>query len=244
MANQFRTDPVSSVGHVNEYVREQDSYHGPHQSPYPHNQPPQTEHSVSDVASILGLPEGVITPEVLRLVTGMLAEFDRLRWMDAQHRRRQAHLEGLSERDPVVPALNRRGFMREMESLLATGGGQGTLAVLHVNGVEHIRQIHGISAGDGALRHVCANLVGALRSTDQIGLMGGSDFAVLLPGTDLYAARDKVRQVMGRINLQPFQWLNQPYSFAMFSGYHVLTGGENAEAALAAADRARRGLPD
>lgn len=244
MANQFRTDPVYTVGHVNEYVREQDSRHGAHPSPYPNNEPPQTNHSVSDVASILGLPESVITPEVLRLVTGLLAEVDRLRWLDAQYRRRQAYLEGMADRDAVVPALNRRGFMRELEALLTTGSGDGTLVVLHINGVEHLRQVHGIAAGDGALRHICAHLVGALRTTDLVGLLGGSDFAVLLAGTELFTAREKVRQVMERINLQPFQWLAQPYSFAMFSGYHILVAGENAEAALAAADRARRGLPD
>jgi diguanylate cyclase (GGDEF)-like protein len=244
MANQFRTDPVYTVGHVNEYVRDQDSRHSGHPLPYPPNEPPKSEHTVADVASILGLPENVITQEVLRLVTGMLAEVDRLRWHDSQHRRRQAYLEGLADRDPVVSALNRRGFMRELEALLTTGSGDGTLVVLHVTGIEHLRQVHGLAAGDGALRHIGANLVGALRSTDLVGLLGGSDFAVLLAGTDLFTARDKVRQVMERINQQPFQWLVQPHSFAMFSGYHVLLAGENAEAALAAADRARRGLPD
>lgn len=244
MANQFRTDPVYSVGHVNEYVREHDGHPSGHHSPYPQNQPPQTEHSTADVASILGLPESVVTPEVLRLVTNMLAEMDRLRWHDGQHRRRQSYLEGLADRDPVVAGLNRRGFMRELEALLATGSGDGTLVVLHINGIEQIRQIHGLIAGDGALRHICSNLVGGLRSTDLVGLLGVSDFAVLLPGTDLCAARDKVRQVMERINLQPFQWQGQPYSFAMFSGYHILVAGEDAESALAAADRARRGLPD
>ena len=244
MANQFRTDPVYSVGHVNEYVRDQDSHHAGHQFPYPQNQPSPTAHSVADVASILGLPESVITPEVLRQVTGMLAEMDRLRWMDAQHRRRQAYLEGLAERDSVVAALNRRGFMRELEALLTTGIGDGTLVVLHVSGIEQVRQVNGFIAGDGALRHICANLVGGLRSTDLVGLLGFSDFALLLPGTELAAAREKMRQVMERINFQPFQWLAQSYSFAMFSGYHVLVPGENAEAALAAADRARRGLTE
>ena len=244
MANQFRADPVYSVGHINEYVRDQDGHHPGHPSPYPPNQPPETEHTVSDVASVLGLPESAITPEVLRLVTGLLAELDRLRWLDTQHRHRQAYLEGLADHDPVVAGWSRRGFMRELEALLTTGAGEGTLVVLHVNGIEHIRQVHGLVAGDGALRHICANLVGWLRSTDLVGLLGGSDFAILLPGTGLAAAREKVRQVMERINLQPFQWLGQPYSFAMFSGYHVLATGEDGQTALAAADRARRGLPD
>ncbi|CAA7625120.1 GGDEF domain-containing protein [Magnetospirillum sp. SS-4] len=245
MASQFRTDPIFSVGHVNEYVLDHGGHHpGHHQSPYPPSEPPPVQHSPADVASILGLPESVITPAVLAAVTGLLSELDRLRWLDSQNRRRQAFLEGLAERDTVVPVLNRRGFMRELEALLAAGSGDGTLVVLHVNGIEHLRQVQGLAAGDGALRHVSANLVGNLRSTDPVGLLGMSDFAILMPATDLAAGREKVRVVMERINAQPFLWLGQPHAFAMFSGYHVLAPGEDAEAALAAADRARRGLTD
>jgi diguanylate cyclase (GGDEF)-like protein len=246
MANQFRTDPVYAVGHVNEYVRDHDGHHPGHHHhlPYPPNEPPAVQHSTADAASILGLPESVITPAVLASVTGLLSELDRLRWMESQSRRRQAFLEGLTERDPIAPLFNRRGFMRELETLLATGSGDGTLVVLHVNGVELIRQVQGLAAGDGALRHVSANLVGNLRTTDPVGLLGVTDFAILMPATDLAAAREKVRVIMERINAQAFLWQGEAFTFAMFSGYHVLTPGENAESALAAADRARRGLSD
>jgi diguanylate cyclase (GGDEF)-like protein len=245
MANQFHTDPVYSVGHVNEYARDRDSHPPGHHppSPYPQNEPPHAQHSVADVASILGLPDAAITPAVLKAVTGLLSESDRLRWMESQTRRRQAYLEGLAERDPVVPTLNRRGFIRELEALLSTGHGSGTLVLLHVAGIEHLRQMQGLAAGDGALRHVSAHLIGSLRSSDPVGLMAGSDFALLLSGTELSAAREKVRDIMERINQQPYYWQGDVHSFALFSGYHVLQPGENAESAVAAADRARRGLP-
>ena len=243
MVNEFRADPVYSVGHVNEYVRDQDSHHGGHPpSSYPQNQPLPVEHTVSDVTSILGLPEEIVTPEVLRRVTGLLAELDRLRWLDQRHRSRQTYLEGLADHDPVVAGVNRRGFMRKLEALLTTGGGDGILVVLHINGIEHIRQVHGLAAGDDSLRSIHAHLVEGLRTTDLVGLLGNSDFGILLPGTGLGAARDKVRQVMERINDQPFQWQGQSFCFAMFSGYHILVTGEDAETALAAADGARRGI--
>lgn len=245
MANEIRSEPVYSVGHVNEYALDRDSHPSGHhqQSPYPQNEPPQSQHSVADVASILGLPDAAVTPAVLKAVTGLLSEADRLRWLESQTRRRQGYLEGLADRDPVVPVFNRRGFMRELEGLLSTGHGSGTLVLLHVAGIEQLRQVQGLAAGDGALRHVTAHLVGSLRSSDPVGLMGGSDFAMLLSGTELRAARDKVREIMERINQQPFFWQGEVHSFALFSGYHVLQPGENAESAVAAADRARRGLP-
>lgn len=247
MANEFRTDPLIPIAQAKGAGHERDSpgfghpsY--PQHSPYPQSDPPRTEHSTHDVASILGLPETVVTPAVMNSITGLLGELDRLRWADSQYRRRLSHLETLGDQDACLPVPNRRGFMRALDSLLGSGIADGTLVVLHVAGIELIRQQDGMAAGDAALRHICANLVGALRSTDPRGLLGGSDFALVLVSTDLAMARTKVREIMEQINLLPFVWQGISHSFAMFSGYHILTAGESAETAVAAADLARRGL--
>jgi len=247
MANEFRTDPLIPVAPAKGGGHEHGSSgfgHAafPAHSPYPPSEPPRTEHSTNDVASILGLPESVVTPAVMSSITGLLGELDRLRWVDSQHRRRLSHLETLADQDAFLPIPNRRGFMRALESLLGSGVADGTLVVLHVAGIESIRQQNGMAAGDAALRHICANLVGALRTTDPRGLLGGSDFALVLVSTNLAMARTKVREIMEQINLLPFVWQGTSHSFAMFSGYHILAAGETAETAVAAADLARRGL--
>jgi len=247
MANEFRTDPLIPIAPAKGGGHERDP-HGfshashPQHSPYPQSEPPRTEHSTTDVASILGLPETVVTPAVMSAITGLLGELDRLRWTDGHQRRRLSYLETLADQDAALPIPNRRGFMRAVEALLGSGTADGTLVVLHVAGLELIRQQDGIAAGEAALRHICATLVGALRTTDPRGLLGGSDFALVLVSTDLAMARVKVREIMEQINLLPFVWQGTAHSFAMFSGYHILTAGESAEAALAAADAARRGL--
>jgi PleD family two-component response regulator len=247
MADSFRTTPLIPVAPAKGAAREAESqahfpFPPPHHLPYPPSAPPPTEHTATDVASILGLPEGVVTPAVLAAVTGLLGELDRLRWQDEHFRHRLAHLETLADRHPLVPALNRRGFMRVVEALLNSGNAEGTLAVLHVAGIESIRQHDGLAAGDAAIRHVCANLVGALRATDPLGLLGGGAFGLVLVSTGLAAARSKVREMMERINLLPFVWQGEAHSFAMASGYHLLKSGETAEAAVASADLARRGI--
>jgi GGDEF domain-containing protein len=242
MANDYRTERVAFIGRVNEYAREHESHHRHPPGHYRPPEPPPSEHSVTDAASILGLPEGALTPQVMAAVQSLLAEADRLRWHDEHHRRRTAYLEALAERHSAVPALNRRGFMRELESFLTGTEPHGTLVLLHVGGVERLALVQGLAAGDGALRHVCANLVGALRGSDPLGLVGGSDFAVLLAGSDMADADGKVAEVVSRINGQPFTWLNQPVTLELRTGSHPLGPGENAEMALAAADRARRGI--
>jgi GGDEF domain-containing protein len=249
MVEPFRTDPVIGLGHVNEYVRETDPHryghrHGqPGAFPYPPSQPPPLEHSVADVASILGLPEAVVTAPVLAAVTGLLSEVDRLRWHEDHAHRRLELLEAAVEHHAVVPdLLNRRGFLRRLDGVLATGGVGGTLAILHVGGVEALVERSGLAAGDGALRHVAAHLGGSLRASDVVGLVGPSDFALLLGGTDLAAARPKMRGLMAEINAHPFVWDGASHPFALFAGYHVLWDGDSGESALAAADRARRGF--
>jgi len=247
MANEFRTDPLIPIAPAKGGGHERES-HGfghapsyPPHSPYPPPEPPRTDHSTIDVASILGLPEHLVTPAVMASITGLLHELDRLRWVDAQYRRRLSHLETLADQDEVVSIPNRRGFMRALEALLGSGVADGTLVVLHVAGIEQIRQQDGMAAGDAALRHICANLVAGLRTTDPRGVLGSSDFALVLVSTGLAMARTKVREMMERINLLPFVWQGRSHSFAMFSGYHILEAGENAETAVAAADLARRG---
>jgi len=244
MANEFRTDPIAPVigsGQDRESQGFAHSHYPPH-PPYPPAKPQRTDHSVQDVASILGLPESVVTPAVMGSITGLLGELDRLRWVDSQYRRRLSYLETLADLDALVPISNRRGFIRTLDALMGSGHADGTLVVLHVAGLEQIRRENGIAAGDAALRHVCATLIGGLRTTDPRGLLGGSDFALVLVSTGLAMARVKVREMMERINLLPFVWQGQSHSFAMFSGYHVLAAGESAETALAAADAARRGV--
>ncbi|SEH30976.1 GGDEF domain-containing protein [Magnetospirillum fulvum] len=247
MANEFRTDPLIPIAPAKGSGHERDSPgfgHAPssQHSPYPPSEPPRTEHSTNDVASILGLPESVVTPAVMKSITGLLGELDRLRWVDSHYRRRLSYLETLADQDALLPISNRRGFIRTLDALLGSGHADGTLVVLHVAGIELIRQQDGIAAGDAALRHICATLIGGLRTTDPRGLLGGSDFALVLVATNLAMARTKVREIMEQINLLPFVWQGQSHSFAMFSGYHVLATGESAETALVAADAARRGV--
>jgi len=244
MPDKMRADPVLAIGQVNEFAHERDQHpggYGRHLA-YP-AQPPPAERDEGDVASVLGLPVAAVTPAVLSAVTGLLSELDRLRDDHARLVGRLDHLDRLAAHDCVVPALNRRGLLRAVEAHLGEGEAAGTLAVLHVSGVEALGERLGLACAEAAVRHVAGHLVGTLRATDPLGLVGGSTFAMLLVATGLEDSRLKVRAVMEQVNQSPFTWEGEVVRFALFSGYHPLTAGEGAEAALDAADRARRGRP-
>jgi GGDEF domain-containing protein len=242
MADDYRTERISAVLPVRDHAAEQDGRRRPPRGAYGSSEPPAVSHNAADVALILGLPESLVTPRVLEAVTGLVAEIERLRWHDQQFRRREQYLEQLSDRHSVVPALNRRAFVRELDAFLSGKEAHGVLAIAHIDGIERLAGLQGLAAGEGALRHVCAILVGGLRHSDVVGLLSGSDFAALLPGSDMAAARAKLDQMADRLNAPPFSWLGQEVPLKVTVGLHTLVVGESAETALGVVDRKRRGL--
>lgn len=203
---------------------------------------PRRHPQAADLTSVLGLPASAVTPALLEVVTPLLEEIERLHWVVEQASHRTDWVERQSDRHSVVPCLTRRAFVRELETFLAVPACQGTVAVVQVLGVENLRHVHGFAAGEGALRHIAAIILGALRSSDVVGCLGGSDFLALMPGATADQARLKLEAICDRIALTPFLWMGQAAALAPSFGLHALAPGDGGEAAIAAADLARRGV--
>ncbi len=199
------------------------------------------KYTFTDVAVVLGLPAGTLSPALMKALEPLLEDLDALRWQADQDDRRRAVLERVADRHSLLPCYNRRAFLREADAVLADGEAVGTLALLHVGGVESLRMAQGLQAGDGALRHACATILGNLRASDMVGCIGGSDFAMLLLGRQP-AAEDKLAAVARRINDPPFIWLGQPVTLEVATGLCPLGPGITAGQALEAADAAMRGV--
>lgn len=243
MGDEYRTERVLRTLRTEEFAREHDTprRHLPPHAYETHDEP-KGHPSAADVASVLGLPAELVTPALLTALLPLLSEMDRLRWQNEQAERRLNWRERQADRHSIVPCLTRRAFVRELDSFLAGGDAHGSLAVLQVGGVEALRRVHGLAAGEGALRHCCANILGAVRSTDLTGCLGGSDFALLLPGAGADEAGAKLDEIADRIKNPAYSWLGQAMPLTPAYGLATLGKAEGAEQALAAADRARRGL--
>lgn len=240
MSSGYGTEPIQRAAIINEFAHDRDAHQRP-RDPYRRaSEASEAGHGIDDVAQVLGLPADQVEPQVLAAVSRLLAEIERLRWEKAQDGRRIEQLRQLADRHSVVPCLNRRGFVRVLEDYLLGQGG-GVVAVLHVGRVELLRMVHGQIAGEGALRHVCATILSALRGTDVVGCIGGSDFGLLLPGCTPMDARVRLAGICIAVNDPGYLWMGRKESLATTCGYHVIAPGENAEAALAAADRDRCG---
>ena len=90
----------------------------------------------------------------------------------------------LADHDPLTDLLNRRSFVRELESEVARARRYGhpiALLVLDCDDLKALNDTHGHAAGDEALEHVAATLRQVVRAGDHAFRIGGDEFAVILP---------------------------------------------------------------
>lgn len=126
----------------------------------------------------------------------------QLSFSNAALLRKQQELEILAQRDALTGLYNRRQFtaMAELE-LARTERIPGGIALLMVDldFFKHINDQYGHPAGDEVLRQVATLLSAGVRSTDLVGRMGGEEFIVLLPHTNLehaLAVAEKLRKTL------------------------------------------------
>lgn len=169
------------------------------------------------------------------------AEAARLRAELSAARRRIADLERRVDEDPLLPLLNRRGFMRELERALAFAHRYGTKAALlfmDLDGFKAINDTHGHAAGDDILRSVAATLLDNLRRSDLVGRLGGDEFAVLLWAAEPVAAQRKARQLAAAIEAAHHPRRGEGGALSVSCGVAVIASGDSAESALERADSA------
>jgi diguanylate cyclase (GGDEF)-like protein len=102
-------------------------------------------------------------------------------------------LQAAAERDSLTAALNREGFMARAKEALAQAAKYGTgfaVALLDVDHLKNVNDVHGLSAGDAALRHATTSIQQHLRTGDLLGRLRGDEFVLLMKDcTDVVAAQ-------------------------------------------------------
>jgi len=195
---------------------------------------------VLDTASIMGIPEGELTPKVRQAILTLLDEVARLREDLERSQARIEHLERLADEDSLIPVRNRRAFVRELSRIVSyTERYQTPSSVLFFD-VDELKQINdrfGHAAGDAALNHVANILIRSTRESDIIGRLGGDEFAIIMVHADANAAHAKAQELAEKVVASPFSWNGETIGVTVAYGVHSFVGGENALSALAAADR-------
>jgi diguanylate cyclase (GGDEF)-like protein/PAS domain S-box-containing protein len=105
--------------------------------------------------------------------------------------------------DALTGLPNRRHFLarldEEVERVRRRTTQQACVLMMDLDHFKRINDQFGHAAGDSLLRHFAQLLAEELRSTDTCGRMGGEEFAVILPGTDVKAAEVLARRICSRL---------------------------------------------
>lgn len=169
------------------------------------------------------------------------AEIARLRNDIARLESQVGELDRLAHHDALVPLPNRRGFERQLTSLIdrvGRYGDAGALLFVDVDGLKMVNDSYGHEAGDAALIHVAELLTGGVRQSDCVARFGGDEFAVLLERVDLGQANETAVRLTDRIAGSSFTHEGQPIPLSAAIGIAEIRAGDTAEAVIARADRA------
>jgi diguanylate cyclase (GGDEF)-like protein len=111
-------------------------------------------------------------------------------------------LRGEARTDPLTGLLNRRGFNEHASRELAHAGRDGRPIGLALFDIDHFKLIndeHGHVVGDRVLVHIARVLSDESRGIDVAARLGGEEFAVLMPGSDVAGAdafAERVRRAL------------------------------------------------
>lgn len=155
-------------------------------------------------------------------------------------RRRIAELEAKVDEDPLLPLLNRRGFVRELERALAYGrryGARASLVYLDLDHFKEINDTYGHDAGDAVLEAVAAILHENVRGSDVVGRLGGDEFALILWSADPAAAKTKAAALCAQIAASCGLRAGLDVAIMASFGVAPLNGGESAREVIARADK-------
>ncbi|TVR53727.1 MAG: GGDEF domain-containing protein [Gemmatimonadales bacterium] len=123
----------------------------------------------------------------------------------------------LARRDLLTDVPNLRSFHEQMPHELRMAAGQAcsvTLGLVEVHDLAYINERFGSQSGDLLLRVTARTLRESLRPQDLLCRVGGTTFAVVLPGTDTPAATGVLEKVRERV-LDQMRTYDRPISIAI-----------------------------
>jgi len=140
--------------------------------------------------------------------------------------------------DHLTGLANRREFERVMEREVALAERHNrrlSLMMIDLDNLKRINDRLGHSAGDGALRLVAQQLLRVVRASDLCARVGGDEFAVAMPETDLDRARDVATRLRRAVD-QGALGMRAPERVEVSVGIAAWATGQDWQAVYQAAD--------
>ena len=118
-----------------------------------------------------------------------------------------SELDMLAHTCDLTDVPNRRHFMLKAEEEFRRAKRYRSMFSIVLADIDYFKQIndtHGHDIGDKALKYFAGLIAKAIRTTDMLGRIGGEEFAILMPNTDLADARIFANRLRQQIEKSPF----------------------------------------
>jgi diguanylate cyclase (GGDEF)-like protein len=171
----------------------------------------------------------------------LIQEISLLRGKVARLQERVEQLDQLAHQDSLINLPNRRGFMRELERLIARVDRYGIHAAMlfvDLDGLKIINDTLGHRAGDEALIQVAALLAKGVRHSDVVARIGGDEFGILLESSDEDAAHETAARLIDQISACEVLHDGEALPLSVAIGVGVIDSLDTPEAVIERADEA------
>src|SRR2546430_2350854 len=128
------------------------------------------------------------------------------------------HAERRAVVDPLTGLRNRREVERAFTGYGPKSAGPATLIFIDL---DHFKRLHDTlrhPAGDAAVAHVARLLETAVRDGDLVARIGGEEFAVWLPRTQLREGLEVAERIRRSIAEKPLTWSGSAYALTTSCG--------------------------
>ncbi len=133
----------------------------------------------------------------------------------------EEELKRMAEFDPLTGAYNRRTFMKrlsdEMERSLRYRIPL-SLLMLDIDHFKVVNDTYGHPVGDQVLKKLVAECAESLRSTDMFCRMGGEEFTILLPHTNIGDALVTAERIRVKLSRSTFNTNDGPLNYTVSVG--------------------------
>lgn len=162
-------------------------------------------------------PAGAAEAELTAALDSAGPRLYRARKADQQRSRATA--------DRLTGLLNRRG----LEEVMARQGGAktGSLIYADLDRFKSLNDTLGHPAGDAALVHFAKIILAQIRAVDAGARVGGEEFAIWLPGTELDAGIRIAERIRIRLSTTPWDW--QGKAWPMTASFGVAGSPETSQ---------------
>jgi two-component system cell cycle response regulator len=109
--------------------------------------------------------------------------------------------------DELTGLYNRRYLLAHLDELLDRVNHDRTSAAVLLLDIDHFRQVndtYGHAAGDDVLRELATRARNSVRSVDLVARLGGEEFVVVMPETDIVIATEVAELLRLAVAREPF----------------------------------------